>query len=959
LHESAAFEMNKSLKRSIVMFGLLALGMSVSYVFTPLTANAESVALDTFCGLDDTNPAASLPQCQAQDALNVESSLSGNAILKRSGYSRLFSLTVATSPVSGSFSFVDVNGSRQDVVCHDHYCSKSTNGASFTVFLSTAGGVCVPKRWSFVQISGRLYGANDCRDAIFQYDGTTFSSPLTMPAGAVLELTKDRLVVADVTSNPNGVYYSQSGTYTNFTTGVNSVDPYIDSMGSPGDRVSALKYALGRLYIFKTTSITTCILGDQYSSKCFPVSNIIGTQEPLSIVEVSDGIYFRGQDRNYWRLDDSGLTIVSKKISRLLALQGSGSVQSNTQTSQTDWQSGTQAPSGSWNTTASPGSISNGSYTVLTSAISSTTFAMVDIDTTAYVLRNIDNFDRRNTDGWSVTTGSASANNYFVEIGTFDAVPPAGSYTLVMSTTVDASTGTWSYIFKSSAPPAQATALEFWFAYSSATVYAGTPNTRGTGHLISLNNSGTNNVRLYTVSHGAITRVVNAAASGAFDGNWHTMAVTRSTNGFMSAWLDGVLKATDTSIGLSTGTNVVIGFQIFNAANQSQMGIDSIKFPSLYINQASTAYDGASTTIPGGYSLTVTTGLVTTQVESSYNGSTWSGMTDIVSGSTPTTRGRYWRDRFITLPPQSASTLVPRASSYMLVVTTGQFTTQCIQPGSAISSWGLLSCAETAVGNGSLVLYATSAVSCALLPTSAPSAWQNSVTNNTTLPISVSSAVYIGFRSLLGAATDQAQVDSCTLYWNNGNAAPPVWGTYDSFKNSIYWTAAINNSASNNRVLKYDLNLDQWYPFDLAANAIRYTQGTMYFGDSTGGYWNQYGSVNSDNGASITAYWKSKDWGGGTPFLDKQFKALSLVTKNQGAGTLDLTYGLSNGESKSYSVSLSSSTNLTYVHANVNLPLLSPTQFMNVQIGNASAVPFEVDGLQIDFESFPWRPQNP
>jgi hypothetical protein len=348
-----------------------------------------------------------------------------------------------------------------------------------------------------------------------------------------------------------------------------------------------------------------------------------------------------------------------------------------------------------------------------------------------------------------------------------------------------------------------------------------------------------------------------------------------------------------------------------------------------------------------------------TQVATSATTTTFDAAQTATPGNQPLSAQKRFFVYTATFTANSSTNTAAIYSGLSLgLATTGQFQTQCIQAGNQVSSWGILSCAESNVGNASLVYYATSAATCAALPATPPTAW-TSVTNNATLSIGVSSNVYIGFRSLLGASTDQAQVDSCSLYWNNGVTAPPTWGTYDSYKNAIYWTTSIDNSATNNRVLKYDLNLNQWYPFDLPANAITRILNQIYFGDSTGGYWNLYGGVNSDNGAAINSYWKSKDFSGGIPFQDKYFNTISMVTKNQGAGTLSVTYTTSDNTSTTYSISLSTTTGATYVHANRLLSQMSPFQFLNVQFGNNSAIPWEIDGAEIQFNSAPWADQNP
>src|SRR3990167_7663237 len=161
------------------------------------------ILINQWCGINDSESSAVIATCEAQDALNVESSLLGNSLKKRDGFTRDASLSVATSPVNGSFYFTIDNGDNLTVVCHNRQCAKSTNGAAFSVFLTTAGSQTnLPTRWSFVTIDGDLFGANEKRDAVFKYDGTTFVSPGEIPAGSILELTEDRLVVADTSANP-------------------------------------------------------------------------------------------------------------------------------------------------------------------------------------------------------------------------------------------------------------------------------------------------------------------------------------------------------------------------------------------------------------------------------------------------------------------------------------------------------------------------------------------------------------------------------------------------------------------------------------------------------------------------------------------------------------------------------------------------------------------------------------
>src|ERR1035437_1037399 len=199
------------------------------------------------------------------------------------------------------------------------------------------------------------------------------------------------------------------------------------------------------------------------------------------------------------------------------------------------------------------------------------------------------------------------------------------------------------------------------------------------------------------------------------------------------------------------------------------------------------------------------------------------------------------------------STKTPSVSAVSLeAATDGEFTTVCIQPGSNITSWGQLNCALTTTGGGALVLDSTSAVSCSQ-PIGNPDTWTTQ-TNNATLNIATNTAVWIGFRSTLVSGADMAQVDACTLNWINGASAQSTFGIYDPIHNSIYWDMAVNNSSTNNRVLKYDLNLLQFFPFDLQALALRMVNNQVYFGSSNNGAFNAYGNaIQTDNGAAINS----------------------------------------------------------------------------------------------------------
>lgn len=969
-----------------------------------------------FLGMNDLDPSLSIGD-EAQSALNVETSLNGSALLKRFGYARTASLSVSTSPATGVYAFVDPNGNKQQIVCSDHYCAKSTNNSAFAVFLSTAGGTCMPTRWQFAQIGGYLYGVNDCHDAPFKYDGTTFTSPLTMPLGSIIEATKDRLVISGVSANPSNVYYSQSGTPTNFTTGINSADPYIDPVGAQGDQVRAMKYALGRFFIFKTNSITSCVLGDQYTSKCFPVSNTVGTSDPLSVIEVpgsmttqgmtSGALLFRGSDLNFWQLDQTGLNVISRKITNLVASQTNGSNQSNTQNNQAAWQAGTQTPSSSWNTTTLSGSIFPSSVTVgdnTTVAFSSgVTFTNIDTATVSNQIQLTsttvqDNFSTGGTAGrlaWTTSGHSwiigSSGSPYTVQ--TNDGSPSTDLSSELDTSSITLNAGSWkfshyyhgtgfyvcSYAAGAGAFGTTGTCFSFRFMVKA----------NGDYYELKLNEvfNGSytpNKTLILTKNISSVSTVILSTGIAVYENTNNYFEVQRDANGVMALVYNSVFStgtaSGDTAITSSVGTHLLASTYGFGG------NVDAWNsFSNIYAYQyapsgtfVSREFDTAfSTPTWGPFSSTFTVAANNsdyqtdfyTYVSTSPNNDMW----DAKIASSDTVRmtnakkryAKYEVDMYATV-----STKTPNVQAVALnAATTGQFVTQCIQPGSNITAWGQLSCAQTLAGGGSDVFYTTSAATCAGLPSVPPldgtgvleKGWA-AQTNNATVSIATNAAVYVGFRSLLTSATDQAQVNACTIYWANGVPAAPSWGAYDPVKNAAYWTTAINNATTANRVLKYDMNLGEWYPFGLNATALYRDQNSnaIYFGDSSAGFWNKYGGVTSDNGAAINAFWQGRDIGSPAgPFVDNSFNRISIAAKNQVTGSMGLTYNLSNNTNNTYSVSLSTTAGVVYIHGNYNVLKASPFQFINIQLGNNSTTPFEVDALSLDMSSFGWKAQNP
>lgn len=916
-----------------------------------------------FLGLVDAQTPATLGNCESPALLNVESNLDGTAILKRKGFSKTADLTIATAPVNGSHSFIDSSGNRLDIVCQDTRCLKSTNGNAFAAFLTTAAAGIT--RWSFADQGGILYGANNKRDPIMKYDGTTRTSPVGMPLGSILALTQDRLAIGDISALPNRVHYSSAGAYEQFTIGVNPEDSFFDDFGADGDRVRGIKCIHGNCFIFKTASITVCEMADQYNTQCSVISPNVGTTDPASIVAAGSELYFRAQDNNYWKIGRGGLEQISRKIPNLVKSQSGGlggGENTNTQTTAADWNAGYQNPSASWNTTTTNGSVFPSSVTI------------VDTSSVNFAAGTLTNLSANDNHG-DLRLSSTTFQDNFAD-GNFTSAPtwtdPSGNFTISGGALVNSigsgsiyvaqSNSTGSFSFQTAAFPNSGHMSETKF------ISAGNTLSGSNGYSLSVEHGGstTVNLALKKWPSGATIGSVSFAPINGPD-SLNTYIVQRNQSGNFLVYEGSTstairISATDTDYSTSTymvssciAGNCMWGNFYFVSYSSAGSAVSRI-FDTGFSTPTGGTF-AVSTSAPSGTALTYSL-----RSSSSPNNDFWGAWSAATNGSRITQVLRYWQ--YAPVFTTQYSTVTPIISEAALIAaTTGQFTTQCIQPNASITAWGTLSCAQTLSGNGSLVYYATSAVTCAALPTStapvnaqgaAQAGWTQQ-TNNATVTIATNTAVFIGWRSLLGSATDQAQVDACVLSWNEGTPAQPSWAAYDSIKNAVYFTATTNGAAATNRLLKYDRNLEQWYPFDIAAQAPRFINNELYFGGAAAGTWSRYGLVDSDDGASINAYYTTKDVGSDAPFQEKDFKTLSILSRNQGTGTMLGTWTNSIGNTGSYTISLSTGTGISYARSNYNLPKKSPQNFMKIRIGNDSSTPFEILGLGLTWAVLPWK----
>ena len=191
-----------------------------------------------------------------------------------------------------------------------------------------------------------------------------------------------------------------------------------------------------------------------------------------------------------------------------------------------------------------------------------------------------------------------------------------------------------------------------------------------------------------------------------------------------------------------------------------------------------------------------------------------------------------------------------------------------------------------------------------------------------------------------------------TFNWFEGLASDKTYAIYHD--NGLWWAVASGTGASaNNKILKYDLLNQGWVIHDLPMNGMYERSQSLYFGSVDAGKIFKFGDVDNDNGSAINAYWKSKDFFGTSPFVDKDYKTLSVFAGSVANSSMTVTYSVSGTSSTAVTIPLYNSRR-SFVNFNKNLPLRVGNT-INVQFGNNAAdQPFEVYGIQVGTNEKVW-----
>lgn len=888
----------------------------------PRWAFAGDIVIGSFQGLNTQDNPVALEDGEAQDLLNIGITPGGKSVYKREGYGLHKTLSFSTSAVHGLHYFQDLSGSDIQLYGHDIYLAASVNGAS-PVDVATG---TVNATWQCTDNSGFAYCVNSSRNTPVRTSGTTGTSTYMggIPLGTMITNTPDRLVVAGVSGAESSLYFSQANTFSNFTIGINSADPFVEVINSPGSRLTHIRYACGKLLWWKDGSFGYSVGSDQFNIENVTISQNIGTLDNSSD-EYNGVVYFRGQDNHIYQYDCSNVTRLSRKITPTVSGSGRRKANSWTQSSQSDWQSGTLAPSGNFSTTASAGDLTVSSFSATDTS---------DTDFNQGTSTNV----TYQSGGLIISTNATTLSNYSFETGDLTNWVDGGTPDVATSLT-----GTGGSCSVSSAQDGT------YFAYSLGTFGGGA-------------------MTVYFSAWDASTNIGISTTSISWVNNctWASRTITIGST-YLRRKIKVHISSDDSGFStlesdpfIATGTNITFYTAALNTCSLGSC--KTLAFDNFSGNVRSTISTATYQSRVFDTGVTAPLAAVTANWTASeyvpyvelQNSASSSGPFTKVTGSTGTTVSttRYLRyiSSFTVGTNNDALTTLDDVT--VVSKSTGGIYFSPVNTASALSSWSTFGANDQTTG-GSLTYYVRASTGLFTVLSSTPN-WV-AQSKNATVNYATGTYMQVMASFTVTSATTPIALNDFTFNWFEGNSVDKA---YIKYWNDYVWIAVSSGTTGlNNRIQRWDILNQTWLLDDISANGFLVDNNSLYFGSPTAGKIYKYGNgLTTDDSGSINAYWKSKNFAGDDPFVQKNWDQSDFVVKAASPTVMSVIYQLDGSTSTTYSMNLYHPTK-TILHKGVNLSGRIGT-FYNVRFGDSSSNPrWEVFGYRSRYTPLPWRPE--
>lgn len=888
-------------------------------------------------GLNSRYSSLSIADNEVQQALNVYFD-EDNAVVKRQGYTTYGS--TGSYAFTNGWTYTDSGNNNWIVVLTSNSIIASSGDGVFSVLIATVP-TPVQSLVGAVNAEGRIYFVDQIQ-GVYYWAGTgSVTYVPDSPKGSLIVEYKGRLWVSGKANpNQNDLAASAYLDGTNWTTGSLATDPitYVVGLNDKSDGITGMFAGLNdAIYLFKNKSIYALYGFDQDDFQVRVITSESGCIDAGSIQPYAGGLLYVSL-RGVEIFDGVFPVIVSKKIHDLIspALLSGFNQRSYTQTSQSDWESNTQNPSGSLSTTIIPGSV-----------ILSTMVAASQSDN--------DSTDFNNGSLSNTTTGLGSTGQLSLSFSSTGNLRDTKA--TAINTTVSGSNGCSGNYY-------QATQFTAGLTYRFTSVDIGAYKVGSPGNYtfkVLSDNGGFPGTLISSVS------ISPTAMSTTFPGAAFSFSLSAPYPRLVAGT---VYWAQIVPEGTCDGSNNVSWSRNNSDLGSSYYLVGNTQFNEnpngkLYLKTYSSSFTTSGTIVSRNYDVGFTTNTwlwnwgtlsdeasvpsgttLSYQTQTSADGSNFDSLVPVAAEAiTTSTVRRYIRYKAtLTTTDQSES---PFLSTVTL--NTGPFRkpigfmSSPIQDlGTSITSFGSFDVDQDLTSSGTITYsICTSSVS-TLIPSTCTLQSANS-------QILADVNRYAQVRSTFSIlnATHTPRLDRYVVKWNDGDRRPRMASV--SYQDR-YWLSLTTNSASsyNDATLVLSRGLTEnnfvWTLFDIHAGAFITYKGELYHASSgaTGKVYKDNQGYN-DDGAPINAYVVTKDYALDGIIFDKVFNKLWLLSDPVGNYSLETSYYLDRVLTNEFDLS---TVTLNETAGLINMKLPFPFSAANQKMGRTISFKFannEVD----------------
>lgn len=872
----------------------------------PVQQNEEAIEIRNLgqCGLVTRYASSQIGDTCLQEAENVYLD-EDIGIVRRRGFPR-FNATALTASqsVRGIWPFRATDGTDYMVVLSSNTMFQSNGDGTFAAVSPAIASLSATQNMDCTQCLGRLWCVNGS-DTMFFWTGTATGTASGAPTCQAIDCFRNRIVLSNCSGTLSQLRMSGELDGTDYTIPSSpvSTSPASISIGgvNDGNEVRCIQGVYQDVLVMGKENSTWGLYGfDRRDFAVREISREVGCIDNRSSREKQGSLYWLSK-RGLEKMTGPSITRVSDPIRDLMdtIIVAGGNSRSAQDTSQADFEAGNLTASGPGapvSATISPGNVvpstatridtssANFSEGTLTNLVLTDVVGSVVLDSSTFQ----DNFNDGNftsnpawtvggNDFWSIDT---SRLKYDGNQDNSDLIA------WLFATSVDSSSGSWSYNV-SIVDTFAATKADFVFSSTGSDpattngylfrteVAAGdgcnAPDATTINHCSSTNG-------LYRIDAGSLV-LLSSVTLGATSGTPISIVIKKSAGTINISINSSVLTATDSTY--ATSANIILRVDDNIAIAEERHGvvffdniswfkyhpvtgsftsrIFDVSFSSPIWSTLSSTFTAYNSSGEGNIAFYIQ---VSTDSDDTFDALVSSS--DTLKPSIAAKRYFRYRANFSTL----VSTKTPQLDAISLdAATTGYFISQCRNPGTAITSWGLFQC-NRVLNNGDMTFYVSTGTSCNGA-TRSTNTWTTQTNNSV---ITIATAAFVAYRVLfdIDSGTETPTLNDCTINWNEGATRPAIASEVYRDRYYMSYTSATVGTVVNDRLLVLD-SRDQWVTHDSPnCSALSLYNRNLYCGDSgNNGRVYRMDTGQDDDGASFTSNIRTKDFDFGNTWQRK------------------------------------------------------------------------------------------